>query len=336
MTTVTFVFPFVSNAMSTSAEDLSVYQVEQLVSYFSISPIAFVLYDWLMCLDLEVEHIWKSRLSITTLLYVVNRYISVPSAVFSFTDGVGYSRISCVTLDNIGSIFFVMSLFAASIFSAFRVWAIWGRNWIPFLVIFTVGLITPGINIYAATTIRLDGISPMQLPYGGCLWSSTDSAAVRQRIGIAARVGAIACDLLVLLATLRKTVRLKRIVDEAGVKASYTTMLIRDGTLYFVFLLAFNIACCVTENLPGPDRSPLVAYVGPVTSVLISRLLLNLRSINISAESGGYTNSMSTASDGTMRFASRSIIHIGTIGGSLDYGQELEVYDIAAEDAGNG
>lgn len=92
---------------------------------------------------------------------------------------------------------------------------------------------------------------------------------------ITARICVIAADLLVLAVTLYETYATVRAASSIRRTKSASTVLLTNGALYFVVLLMLNVlqaAIQVTEY-----TSYSTYFTAPISSILISRLLLDLR-----------------------------------------------------------
>lgn len=74
--------------VSTAAMPPSV-RLKSLVSpgTYAYCPKAILLYDWILCLDREMTSIWKSAggFNAGVLVYMLSRYASISSTVFSTT-----------------------------------------------------------------------------------------------------------------------------------------------------------------------------------------------------------------------------------------------------------
>ncbi|EMD42204.1 hypothetical protein CERSUDRAFT_90811 [Gelatoporia subvermispora B] len=129
-------------------------------------------------------------------------------------------------------------------------------------------------------------------------------------------------DILILFATWRNTYTLRRRSAQHGVKTPLATLLFRDGTLHFTVLLIFNILQIVG------DTTDSFAYASdffiPVSSVIITHFLLNLRQVaNEPHDELAKTqlSSMHMGEEQTIRFAS----FVGNMGETLDYSAGLTV-----------
>ncbi|EKM57647.1 uncharacterized protein PHACADRAFT_206531 [Phanerochaete carnosa HHB-10118-sp] len=97
----------------------------------------------------------------------------------------------------------------------------------------------------------------------------------------------ILADVIVLTLTWIKTFGFWRQARRANVGTSLTTCLLRDGTIYFLVLLAINIAQLLTANSSG-DVVPLTPFVATLPSVLINRFIINLRTADSEASGSSY------------------------------------------------
>ncbi|KAH9925815.1 uncharacterized protein B0H18DRAFT_1119304 [Fomitopsis serialis] len=82
---------------------------------------------------------------------------------------------------------------------------------------------------------------------------------------------------MVLLVTwrhLRGTLKTSRIGTN---RVSLGLLLLRDGTLYFVMLLLLNIAQIIAVLDFGQNFDPIPDFIFPITIIIISRFILNLR-----------------------------------------------------------
>ncbi|OBZ77882.1 hypothetical protein A0H81_01589 [Grifola frondosa] len=88
------------------------------------------------------------------------------------------------------------------------------------------------------------------------------------------RASAVVAHAAVLAFTWKKTFRLKAEASEAGVKTSFASILMRDGTIYFLALLVVNIADMVVNQLfLGQFIYPLSTWIAVAGFVLPQRSL---------------------------------------------------------------
>ncbi|EIW74422.1 hypothetical protein CONPUDRAFT_78073 [Coniophora puteana RWD-64-598 SS2] len=89
-------------------------------AHTNFTPLLFKTHDTLTNLDFEVKYIWKAKLSVIKVLYLLTRYmayINVVLALWYFTFGHNLTPRMC---ENAATAVYLMV--------ATRTWAIWGRN----------------------------------------------------------------------------------------------------------------------------------------------------------------------------------------------------------------
>ncbi|KAJ3476988.1 hypothetical protein NLI96_g10777 [Meripilus lineatus] len=132
------------------------------------------------------------------------------------------------------------------------------------------------------------------------------------QLPIIVRCAAILMDGLVLGMTWFKTASLMTMARRLNTKVTLATLLIRDGTIYFLLLLALNIMCAVFDTLPkgsqaqfGNGGTFVISFQDALSSIVISRFILDLREVYISKNQES-NNRMSS-----VRFASQLSGNIG-------------------------
>jgi len=91
-------------------------------------------------------------------------------------------------------------------------------------------------------------------------------------------------------------------------------LVVRDGSSYFLLLLILNVAQIVLAAEVAGDNA-ISYFVSPMTSILISHLILNLRQLNPTPDG-------SEATDIAMPVSTRldfTTIYLGNLGEPLDY-----------------
>jgi hypothetical protein len=67
-----------------------------MVSYDIVMYTALYAYDCLVTIGQEVNSIWARKWTLTTWIYVVNRYVSLFSIFFNFVEPTDYKVRNCV------------------------------------------------------------------------------------------------------------------------------------------------------------------------------------------------------------------------------------------------
>jgi len=240
---------------------------------------------------------------------------------------------SCTSCEGVNSI--AQPLFQelvydpiSAVFTALRTYAIGGRDWRPALLVFALAVVPVGTNLYSDVNTWFTALF---LPPLGIVCDGNQNVTVDtgNKLLIATRACAIASDLLALAITWSSTYQIKRDADKAKIKASLATLLLRDGTLYFVILLALNamhMGFYLTNTFVD-----ISWFIVPISSSLISRFLLNLRQVYHPSKDDqsrpsfvrSAYNTQSQMSD--LRFAST---FIGNMGAPLHYGSVTTTSDM--------
>jgi len=266
-----------------SQEELAVIKQTITTQYCLVAALVFILYDTILCFDLEFKYIWKRKPSLVTFLYIASRYGCVVSSVFAVGSVWPTTVLSCIVTNDIYIIASVITSAATVALGAFRVWAIWTHQWIFFLLVLATGLVLPCIRIYYATAQREDGLDTSTPVVGQCSWDLTISPDLYSRLAITGRALAIISDALVLILTWAKTYSIKREAERTGIKARLSTLLIRDGTIYFLSLFIMNVAIIAIDQTAGASVDNITWFSDAVSAVAICHLVLNLRTFQFSS-----------------------------------------------------
>ncbi|TCD60975.1 hypothetical protein EIP91_009240 [Steccherinum ochraceum] len=200
------------------------------------------------------------------------------------------------------SIFEILQFISTAAFSTLRIWAIWDHALIPTFAVFTIQAVAPAINIYAASHI-----TSFSVVDDVCLKSFDVPVKILMR-----GTAAIAGDLLVIGLTWVKTAGiLRESLRNDGFRPTITTLLLRDGTVYFIVLLLMNVVSFIPTHIQK-DVNGSAAYrlaMLAITANLISRFILDLRSVFHEGSSEPHTTS-------SVKFGGRSLA--GNLGAPLE------------------
>ncbi|TCD60743.1 hypothetical protein EIP91_009611 [Steccherinum ochraceum] len=97
-------------------------------------------------------------------------------------------------------------------------------------------------------------------------------------VSILIHSSAIASDTLVIVLTWVKTFGLRRVAARLHLRGSLSSILLRDGTVYFAIILALNAVQLATEE-SNVIWNPVPIFIDVFTTILISRFILNLRQV---------------------------------------------------------
>ncbi|RPD76439.1 hypothetical protein L226DRAFT_569703 [Lentinus tigrinus ALCF2SS1-7] len=265
------------------------------------SALAILAYDYLLTFPREVRFVWNRRFSPATALFLVNRYTII---LLYFVDFVTLFPIIPATyapMESVGKFIVVLEIFPYIILAAFsglRTYALSQRN--TFIGLFTslLSLVPAGINAYFLSTFTFVNLEPPS------------------NLTIASRTSLIAADICVIAVTWWSTYGIRKLTRDARLETSFGTLLLRDGTIYFIVLLAMNVVHMTLNTVKPNNVVQQASYVtileNPIASVLVSRFILNLREVDqLGPGDASFDDTLpsfvnSQNQEGTLRFASRS------------------------------
>ncbi|EMD32961.1 hypothetical protein CERSUDRAFT_77017 [Gelatoporia subvermispora B] len=197
---------------------------------------SFLLYS---SISREAKFIWGRKINAVTLLFYLNRWTIFLWAVANTTNFVPiYTVQGCAAVIDYS---YVLAILLAMIWAGIRVYAISAGSWPLALLVGTLAMVPAGTNIYLNLIKSM--ISVGVEPFLGveCSENFNVSDAVFNDLPITDRSCAIAAEVIVLLITWYKTWSVKRSADQTGISTPLATMLLKDGTFYFVVLLILSI-----------------------------------------------------------------------------------------------
>ncbi|KZS94467.1 hypothetical protein SISNIDRAFT_453387 [Sistotremastrum niveocremeum HHB9708] len=252
--------------------------------YFQLSAFAMLLYDHMITFSDEVERIWKQPFQFPTLLFALNRYVTplqriVIVVAFNDPDWSMEVSIPFLLLSNCRrSVRFSGggTLALVSMIMILRVYALYRGN-IVVLAVLLCSLIaqvalasltlveSQGMSFLTTLLLNLTCILVGKGPFFAAFWGSP-----------------LLTDLLIFSLTVWKAWR----YHQAHVKTPILTVCIRDGILYFAVIFAANLLNFLMYLLASPGIKAIGASFSQlITSLMISRLQLNLRGLKDSRSS---------------------------------------------------
>ncbi|KAI0742448.1 hypothetical protein C8Q80DRAFT_1188468 [Daedaleopsis nitida] len=254
------------------ASVISYSQSEFAVQISTISATALLVYDILLNLNEEVDLIWKRKLSVVSLLYVVTRYVEVVAYLPSFAllFPLGDQNVRCRSLSILEAVGATCPYLAWAAFSAFRIHALSNRNiaLTGFVFLLNSTFLIPDIYQYFHMTF-IDAPYPYNclqiLP--PMLWST--------------RATTILGESIVLAWTLKVVYQTRASCGNVTRFSNLLHVLLDNGEAadYFLIPLVLNIASAalvvVIVRLYPHNRG----HANAISSILISRFILALRSL---------------------------------------------------------
>ncbi|KAL0570937.1 hypothetical protein V5O48_011021 [Marasmius crinis-equi] len=235
-------------------------------AYINLVSFTLLYYEYLITFEAEVTRIWAhTTLNTPTVIFYLNRYVTlfghIPIVVQYFWTAPGS--------DFKREYYAVLIQIMVGVMLIARTYALYERNKkiLTGLVLFTVGAIIHGG--WAVYTAKSDERHEDPVPYIGC--PSSVGASLGERLA-AAWLGMLIFDTIVFILTLYKALRIGR------VRGNLLPLLVRDGTLYYGVMISCNLGNILTFFLGDRIiRGLLTTFTNVMASILISRLVLNLR-----------------------------------------------------------
>ncbi|GJE90431.1 hypothetical protein PsYK624_065640 [Phanerochaete sordida] len=262
-------------------------QLEAILSAYTIgirvenASMTLAFYEYLITFSDEVDIFWKRKLNATSLLFLATRWTMVLSAILDVTptSSVHGCKRTLWTLNILALITYAQ----VAAFSALRAFAMSYRNYIMASVVLLLGLVPFGTTLYVAVISAYDYIPP---PLDACVASAPNLSnrvhgtieLILARLVYITRSSLLAGDTVVLAVTWLRTFNQWREARRLNVSLSVSTCLLRDGTCG---LLAINMAQMLTYTVIS---SPLTSLIDALPPVLMNRFIINLRSLDTTAE----------------------------------------------------
>ncbi|KAI0635516.1 hypothetical protein C8Q77DRAFT_572952 [Trametes polyzona] len=261
-------------------------------NYTLLASTCVFYYDFLLTFPTEVRVFWRSRWNLATVSYFLIRYgflvnitlFAISNIRFAPRSGPTLTEDSCRALLDIGVVLSLLNFVIVSAFVATRIYAIWGCNLRLAVSLFLLGLVNP--NAITPTLVFQMRIVLSPWPVWGCESYIQDyddrfiAFATRDLPIIVSSIG-IAYELLCLTLTAYKTIG---VYSRHGSSrpAALSSLLLRDGSLYFVVMAVLSLANIVAALLPGtPSNVQVNAVLGrALTPILTTRFIAELQEID--------------------------------------------------------
>ncbi|KAI0363673.1 hypothetical protein BV20DRAFT_975403 [Pilatotrama ljubarskyi] len=289
-------------------------------NYCIIASSVLLFADSIITFPDEVQRIWNRRFTGATAVFLITRYVAVAERIVLVTSVFlpTLEDKSCVPVLRIDDVLTDISYLMFGVFMMLRTRGIWGREWLP---IAFLALLTPA---RAAITIYIQAnYTPIAfgIPLYGCGAAINLDDGLIDRLGVASRLSALVIDLTVLILTWVRTIGIKRQSRRLGLHTPIVTLLLRDGTIYFMIILFVQVFSIVSVSVGSTfilwDVWPVFDQV--FTVIFCCRFMLNLRGVYLDDHTTDTSNidpSVSTMHFASLRFTPTSVV--GNMGAPLD------------------
>ncbi|THG95135.1 hypothetical protein EW026_g6456 [Hermanssonia centrifuga] len=235
-----------SNTTAIDQEAIAGLQENVTINYIYTVLAALVAYEFLITINQEISMAWQRKPTGATWLFMINRYLMLVTGVLEVRlpwmsshhqhGAVVDTSNSCAGVFVVSALMFSQFIVFA-MFSALRIYAVWDRSLPLFVVVFALNLVPLATNLYTAIITSYENVNYPLL--GTICGGSTNLSwgVFFGLVGVAAlgtRLALIVADLLVVVLTWVKTWETRRLASEAGIQVPLITLLLRDGTVYFM------------------------------------------------------------------------------------------------------
>ncbi|KAJ3729539.1 hypothetical protein C8R42DRAFT_169051 [Lentinula raphanica] len=242
----------------------------------SLSIIAFTLlyYDYFLTIKKEVDLFWTFRsLRWVTVMFYLTRYFSILGSIpvmfghFWLGHVATYHQYYALILQMFIGVLLLL-----------RTYALYERNFkvLVLLVVVGLALVIFGIVVLAwgRNNIQFEATVIASHKIGCQLWLNQQDASCLALVW----GGMLLFDFLVFSLTLYKALTLQR-----DGRVTLLSVLMRDGTVYFGVMAISIIANILTFMVGTPEtRGMATTFTNSISSIMISRLMFNLRSPRLS------------------------------------------------------
>lgn len=312
---------------------------------YIISLSALPLYEYVLTISQEVEHIWGNECGrASRALFSLNRFVMLLMAVGNALQVVPFAtHKSCEIGQFVLTVSQLMLFVVLAVVSALRVHALSVHNWylsLPTLLLGLVPFITNTCNVIGVYYLARP-IPTLVIPYCMALVPNHLVLGNSNNATIITRICVILSELIVVAVTLRSTYRHASRSFRLDRKPSLVALLLRDGVMYFLLLFVLNLSDIFV--LTVADNGALIQFILPMSSILVSRFLLNIHEAMHSSPYGESDRTVTVMSADILQsdtqtpaliFASQSCSEGGIIeddGILMENGHIQEVVDDEAE-----
>ncbi|TDL21942.1 hypothetical protein BD410DRAFT_789021 [Rickenella mellea] len=314
----------------------------------AIGLYAVMIYDHLLTLPGEIEHIWKRRFSVVTLLFIVNRYYAL--LAFAVTVSAFFSPLFTHEVCPQFAVFLpfavgVVLIITPGIVMGLRIYALYGRNKIlgAFIVMYLLAefVLKCWINVFP-------GHHPLVLPPSAphieafqiCIELASDSLGNLKTASY--QLMETIYDLVIFGLMIAKTISAYKSRSTHGaLRTDIVFLIARHGVLYFAAIFTANLLWAMLilfapKGLKYSTVTPSLILV----CTLVNRLTIDLRQSSAAQMSStipvGIQNSKRQPSHGAVVYSRGPDIDFATVVSSETSEEDVELRDMGLSDPGFG
>ncbi|KAI0740858.1 hypothetical protein C8Q76DRAFT_853142 [Earliella scabrosa] len=317
--------------------------------YYAAGSAALLLYDCSLTFTDEVQRIWKRRFSGVTVVYLLIRYTVLFNRILVFLEFQAWNDRTgptiCKLLERSTDVSTILSGFALAVLIILRVYAVWGRDWRPLVIVAPLSLVDPVVRLLSAISARImheDDLNLSMCTEDNAAWL----AAIYKPLSVAAVVSTVLANCILVILTWYKTFQIRTAVlkmqkyDHPRPRPPIAWFLFRDGTVYFALTFTNTLVQLfyILQTTLSTTEMHAILCIGfwlsfspTFTVIVLSRFILGLRGLYFSDSdppvsddaiheyppgSGAYTPVPSTAETRQSLLSSSRLL--GNLGATVD------------------
>ncbi|KAI0765819.1 hypothetical protein BC629DRAFT_912223 [Irpex lacteus] len=269
------------------------------------AAMTLTLYEYLLTFSQEIDLPWGQHRPTSTM----GRHQFANSG-----------QSNCTVASRLSETFSLVLYASTAILVMIRLYVVSNRNVWLLVAITALGVLFSTVNIYYFATLKFNAL---QAPYTGCQGQTSLHLS-----GVNIVMAIVVVESIVVAVTWINTLSIIRLTREASSRnhKGVSYLVLRDGSVYFITLLLMNILSLLAFRVKLMSNS--ATYVDTLSSILISRFVLNLRDDNGRSSDPDRTLHMSHLTD--LRFSSAPHGRlVGNLGQSLCLENGIELEDMS-------
>ncbi|KAJ3495110.1 hypothetical protein NLJ89_g10680 [Agrocybe chaxingu] len=229
-----------------------------IIKSVDLAATVIFLWDYLLTVGMEVEHIWPGRWTVVKVIFLIQRYVPFLDIMWfgmHVSFGSNMSEVTCYRLNDVGKPLALIGLLASEIVLCFRVWAVWNRNKVMMftLPILFAGCWVPPI-VFLVIFMKSVVFTEIAPPFLGCVVLSADQIIALSWVFL------VIWDALILMLML---VPALKALKYSGHTALFRTVY-GEGIIYYFYLFVISLVNLLLNrnaSIDVPYRFLAVAYV---------------------------------------------------------------------------
>ncbi|KAI0326282.1 hypothetical protein GY45DRAFT_1329157 [Cubamyces sp. BRFM 1775] len=242
----------------------------------ALATTSFLLYDYLLTLNMEVKLFWRQPLSAASILFYLNRYLTLTVYILV---AIGMAPMVYEAVTAVG----FLQVFPQALFSLLRVYAISNRNTTLAVAVFLLAMAPFGFNMIQFSSAMTTEDNQL---LGGCV-SSLHFTRLQivishgdESVTAFSRGCLIASDIIVVFVTWRWTYVWHSMASLVQKDKTLSSLLLHNGRV-LLLMNVLHLVATIASVSPLDNVVDRISYISeftsPITSVLISHFMFDLR-----------------------------------------------------------